>query len=86
MSRTGLINGEVQDEKADVSEPQSLRSKLTDGGCILMNIASTVILVFLNKWYVFGMWRTPAVSTRCGSVMAGGQCVNGFIGFSRTPN
>jgi hypothetical protein len=29
-----------------------LRKQVIDGACILLNIASTVTLVFLNKWYV----------------------------------
>lgn len=40
-----------------VSEPQQqkgLRSQIIDGACICLNIASTVLLVFLNKWYVVG--------------------------------
>lgn len=38
----------------DASPAQSgLRKQLFDGGCILLNIASTVTLVFLNKWYGF---------------------------------
>ncbi|EKD12655.1 uncharacterized protein L3040_005240 [Drepanopeziza brunnea f. sp. 'multigermtubi'] len=50
MSSTGLIDGEIQKDKANPSKQQSLRSQITDGACILMNIASTVTLVFLNNW------------------------------------
>ncbi|OWP02782.1 solute carrier family 35 member E [Marssonina coronariae] len=50
MSRTGLIDGEVHEDKVLPANPPSLRSKLIDGLCILLNIASTVTLVFLNKW------------------------------------
>lgn len=28
------------------------QKQTVDGACILLNIASTVFLVFLNKWYV----------------------------------
>lgn len=38
----------------DVSITQKgLRSQVIDVACILLNIASTVFLVFLNKWYLF---------------------------------
>ncbi|KAI9051917.1 hypothetical protein LZ554_004173 [Drepanopeziza brunnea f. sp. 'monogermtubi'] len=50
MSRTGLIDGEVQKDKVIPSKTRSLRTQITDGACILMNIASTVTLVFLNNW------------------------------------
>lgn len=30
--------------------PKGLRKQIVDGACICLNIASTVILVFLNKW------------------------------------
>ncbi|PBP26353.1 putative solute carrier family 35 member E3 [Diplocarpon rosae] len=50
MSQTGLIDGEVHEDKSLPASPQSLRSKLVDGLCILLNITSTVTLVFLNKW------------------------------------
>jgi hypothetical protein len=32
---------------------KGLRKPLIDGACIILNIASTVVLVFLNKWHVF---------------------------------
>lgn len=35
-----------------VLPPVSRSSQLVDGACICLNIASTVLLVFLNKWYV----------------------------------
>lgn len=56
MSKTGLLADEERDEeKADntVAEPiKNFRSKLVDGLCIILNIASTVLLVFLNNWYL----------------------------------
>ena len=37
----------------DVSITQKgLRSQVIDVACILLNITSTVFLVFLNKWYM----------------------------------
>jgi hypothetical protein len=30
--------------------PRGLQKTLIDGACIVLNIASTVFLVFLNKW------------------------------------
>jgi solute carrier family 35 protein E3 len=47
-----LLKGEKPSMK-DVSPTQKgLRKQLIDGACILLNIASTVTLVFLNKWCV----------------------------------
>ncbi|CZT44659.1 related to triose phosphate/3-phosphoglycerate/phosphate translocator [Rhynchosporium secalis] len=54
MSKTGLVDGEIHEDKdklsADPPKPQSMKSKIVDMLCILLNIASTVTLVFLNKW------------------------------------
>lgn len=51
-SNVGLMDGQVHDKKDEdaVAVPQGLRSKVIDGACIGLNIASTVTLVFLNKW------------------------------------
>jgi len=41
------------DEKAPLpSSPKALRKQVIDVACILLNIISTVTLVFLNKWYL----------------------------------
>jgi len=44
------------DEESDaVKETEVTRrgtsKQIIDGGCIILNITSTVTLVFLNKWY-----------------------------------
>ncbi len=55
-SQTGLVDGEVhKDKDGGVVKPQGLRSRVVDVACIGLNIASTVTLVFLNKWYVWGV-------------------------------
>jgi solute carrier family 35 protein E3 len=70
-----LLEGEKPSRK-DVSPIQKgLRKQLIDGACILLNIASTVTLVFLNKWYV-------CVDARNGSILL----TVGYLGSSRTPN
>jgi hypothetical protein len=60
MSKTGLLSEETsydeEDGKGGVQQQQqppakSFRNKIIDGACIMLNIASTVILVFLNNWY-----------------------------------
>jgi hypothetical protein len=57
MSNTLLLQEDLKkdDEIATTSghgEKKALRTRLVDGACIGMNIFSTVILVFLNNWYV----------------------------------
>lgn len=63
MSKMGLVDGEIYQDKDKVAEesakPQSTKSRIVDMLCILLNIASTVTLVFLNKWYV--CHATPTV-------------------------
>ena len=63
MSKMGLVDGEIYQDKDKVAEesakPQSTKSRIVDMLCILLNIASTVTLVFLNKWYV--RHATPTV-------------------------
>ncbi|KAG4436869.1 hypothetical protein IFR05_007632 [Cadophora sp. M221] len=53
-SKMGLVDGEIYQDKDKVAEestkPQSTKSRIVDMLCILLNIASTVTLVFLNKW------------------------------------
>lgn len=52
MTKKKLLKGEKPSIK-DVSPTQKgLRKQIVDGACILLNIASTVTLVFLNKWFV----------------------------------
>jgi solute carrier family 35 protein E3 len=57
MSKTGLLAEEFPDETQDKRDGftkapvKTLQSKIVDGLCIVLNIASTVILVFLNNWY-----------------------------------
>jgi len=45
-------NAPMLDEpnKQEDKPHRGLRSQIIDGVCICLNIASTVILVFLNKW------------------------------------
>ena len=54
MSKKTLLAEELKEEpsapKEHMKPLKGLRSKLVDGACILLNIASTVTLVFLNKW------------------------------------
>jgi hypothetical protein len=51
MSKPGLLRDESKFKENDPAK-KGLRSNIVDGACILLNIASTVVLVFLNKWYV----------------------------------
>ena len=51
MAKEKLMKGEVP-LSALSPGPKRARKQLVDGACILLNIASTVTLVFLNKWYV----------------------------------
>ncbi len=53
MTNKKLLKGEKLSIKDVSSTQKGLRKQVIDGGCILLNIASTVTLVFLNKWYVF---------------------------------
>lgn len=55
MSKRRLFKDETPEEKSNNVSPakKGLRSNIVDGACILLNIASTVVLVFLNKWYIF---------------------------------
>lgn len=51
--KAGLLADDVEKGKdALVQGRKSLWTKVVDGFCIILNIASTVILVFLNNWYV----------------------------------
>ncbi|KAK0102569.1 hypothetical protein ONS95_006180 [Cadophora gregata] len=54
MSKMGLVDGEIHQDKdkvtGDPPKPQTTASRTIDMACILLNIASTVTLVFLNKW------------------------------------
>jgi hypothetical protein len=51
MTKKKLLRGETPSIR-DVSPAQKgLRKQLIDTACILLNISSTVTLVFLNKWY-----------------------------------
>lgn len=52
MSKTGLLQEEPKVKDNGPAVKRGLRSNIVDGACILLNIASTVVLVFLNKWYV----------------------------------
>jgi len=42
---------EEKDAVKDMADvPTGTRKQIIDGACIILNIASTVTLVFLNKW------------------------------------
>jgi len=45
-----LLDEEKDGLKHPEVAPQGARKQLIDGACILLNITSTVTLVFLNKW------------------------------------
>ena len=51
MAKEKLMKGETP-LSASPPGPKGIGKQLIDGACILLNIASTVTLVFLNKWYV----------------------------------
>ena len=55
MSKRRLLKDETPEEKSKNASlaKKGLRSNIVDGACILLNIASTVVLVFLNKWHIF---------------------------------
>ncbi len=50
MAKEKLIKGETPLSAASPGL-NGTGKQLVDGACILLNIASTVTLVFLNKWY-----------------------------------
>ena len=52
MSKIGLLKDEQLAKNGPLVKKR-LRNGIVDGGCILLNIVSTVVLVFLNKWYAF---------------------------------
>jgi hypothetical protein len=49
-------------ERHNPSRPKTARAKVADVACILLNISSTVLLVFLNNWYVLKAFRFAATS------------------------
>lgn len=51
MAKEKRMEGEIT-SSAVSQVPKGLGKQLIDGACILLNIASTVTLVFLNNWYV----------------------------------
>jgi hypothetical protein len=53
MGKTRLLEDEQPASMNPPPPKKGPRSDIVDGACILLNIASTVVLVFLNKWYVF---------------------------------
>lgn len=58
MHKMGLLAEEMRSASPpapkEVAKPQKgLWGKVIDGFCICLNIASTVILVFLNNWSVY---------------------------------
>jgi hypothetical protein len=81
-SKMGLVDGEIHHEKDKVTgdpvKPQSTKGRIVDMLCILLNIASTVTLVFLNKWYP---------SKICAWITSWGRAVlTVTTGSSATPN
>ncbi|KAH8776133.1 triose-phosphate transporter family-domain-containing protein [Hyaloscypha finlandica] len=72
MAKQKLMKGEIPSRDASQGR-KGLGKRLIDGGCILLNIASTVTLVFLNKWIFkdpqlkhaqvsFAMWHFTCTS------------------------
>jgi len=51
-----LLKDDEKEKPAAVAiaaqSPKGFRKQVIDVACILLNIISTVTLVFLNKWYV----------------------------------
>jgi hypothetical protein len=54
MSSLAPLIEQVEPAKAqDVAiRPRGTMTKVIDFACILLNIVSTVLLVFINKWYL----------------------------------
>jgi len=64
MSSSSVPEMDIEMVKKDLLRPDApaisngaqkqigLRKQIIDGACICLNIASTVTLVFLNKWWV----------------------------------
>lgn len=52
MAKEKLMKGEMLSGDAP-SAQKRLRKQVIDTGCIMLNIASTVTLIFLNKWYIY---------------------------------
>jgi hypothetical protein len=59
MSRTAFLKEPVGEgpptPKVRGHTKKGLRKPLIDGARIILNITSTVVLVFLNKWHVFSL-------------------------------
>lgn len=91
MSKTGLLAeeemGDRELEKGDsqIAEPiKTFRNKLVDGFCIVLNIASTVLLVFLNNWYLSP--RLPPISPPSPNLYTHKHLLMWLSGSSKTPN
>jgi len=52
MVRKDLLRPDVLAINKGGQKQIGLRKQIIDGACICLNIASTVTLVFLNKWWV----------------------------------
>lgn len=62
MNKMGLLADELRDTsppalKEGRKPEKAFWSKVIDGFCICLNIASTVILVFLNNWFVNSRYK-----------------------------
>lgn len=62
MNKMGLLADEIRGAsppvpKEGVKPQKGYWSKVIDGFCICLNIASTVTLVFLNNWLVYAVCR-----------------------------
>lgn len=60
MSDARLLKEDFKEEEDTIVKsadpiPRGFRTRMIDGAYIGLNIASTVTLVFLNKWYDIGI-------------------------------
>jgi hypothetical protein len=83
LRKRGLFPLETEASVHVPPAKKGLRSTIVDGACILLNIASTVVLVFLNKWYLY--LRSPIVRTGLKRPMFLNSLMPN-IGSSATPN
>lgn len=52
MSNRKLLKEDEAVENHGGAPSKGMRKKIVDAACICLNIASTVTLIFLNKWYI----------------------------------
>jgi hypothetical protein len=57
-----LLREDIPTGKNGGQTQRETRKQIIDGACICLNIASTVLLIFLNKWYT--VWNSTIPTPR----------------------